>query len=361
MNGKERIKRILKRLPTDRVGIYDQFWTDTVSKWITEGKIEKFEDLADRFDFDIMATGGINLMADPDFVQQVVKEDDETITYLDGNGATFRWHKKRTGVYEHIAFTVTCREDWEKHIKPKLNPTPNRLNYEAYRAGRELAEKTGMFLAFYSSNVFSHMTAISGHEHILFGMADDPVWIQDMCKTYADLQCEMQDMLFSQEGWPDCLWYTEDLGYKLTPFMSKDMFGELLLPGYIQTIDHCHRHDTPVVFHTCGFMEPLLPQLVDAGIDALQSMEVKAGMDTLRIFENWGDRLTLIGGMDARTLETNDKEIVKAELDKKLPILMQNNGYVFHSDHSISDKVEYETFEFFENYGRKLGAYDVKE
>lgn len=358
LTGKERIQRILKHLPTDRVGIYEQFWTDTVNKWVAEGKIDKLEDLADRFDYDIMAGGGINLTADPDFVPKVVSEDTDTVTYLDGNGATFRWLKHRNGVYEHIAFTVTCRKDWELYIKPKLNPTPNRLAVDAYRTHRDQAEKSGRFLAFYSSNVFSYMTAISGHENILYGMADDPEWIMDMCETYANLQCELQDMLFSKEGWPDCLWYTEDLGYKGTPFMSQSMFGELILPGFKKTFDQCHQHNTPVILHSCGFMEPLLTQLVDIGLDALQAMEVKAGMDVLRIHEQWGDRLTLIGGMDARTMETNDLAVIKAELDKKLPVLMSNNGYILHSDHSISSNVEYDSLSFFENYGKKLGTYE---
>ncbi len=357
MNGKERIKRIFKRLPVDRVGIYEQFWTDTIRKWSNENKISKFEDLADRFDFDIMATGGINLTADPEFVQKVIKEDSETVTYLDGNGATFRWFKDRTGVYEHIDFTVKCREEWEKFVKPKLNPTPNRLNVEAYKSSKKLAEEKGKFLAFYCSNVFSHMTAISGHEHILFGMADDPEWIIDMCNTYSNLLCEMQDMLFSKEGWPDCLWYTEDLGYKGTPFMSPDMFKELIIPGFKKTFDHCHENSTPVVLHSCGFYEPLIPYLVEISVDALQSMEVKAGMDPLRIFNNWGDKLILIGGMDARKIESNNPVLIKEELDNKLPILMSKNSYILHSDHSISNNVEYESLEFFENYGKKLGTY----
>ena len=359
MNGKERISRILKHQTVDRVGVYEQFWNDTCKKWIAEKKIEKPEDLPERFDFDIVATGGINLTADISFGRKVLAEDDHTITCLDGNGATFRWQKNREGVMEHIAFSVTCRGDWEKIIKPKLTPEPERAGFDGYREAKRKAEREGRFLAFYCGNLFSHMTSVAGHEHTLFGMGDDPEWIEDMRDTYASLQCEMQDMLFSKEGWPDCMWYTEDLGFKKYPFMSPSMFDRYIKPGYKKTFDQCHENNTPVVLHSCGFMEPLLPSLVDIGLDALQAMEVKAGMDILRIYEKYGDRLSLIGGIDAREIESNDFARIKSELDAKLPILMGKNGYVLHSDHSISNNVEYESLEYFINYGKTIGSYEA--
>ena len=357
MTGKERVSRILRHQPVDRVGVFEQFWSDALKKWEAEGKIENPDDLPERFGFDIMAAGGIDLTADYSFAPKTVAEDDRTVTRLDGNGATLRQFKDRNGVMEHVSFSVTCRKDWEDKIKHKLTPEPGRAAFGEYRDAKQKAEKDGRFLAFFSSNVFSYMTLIAGHEHTLHGMADDPEWVEDMCGTYANLQCEMQDMLFSKEGWPDCLWYTEDLGYKQSPFMSPAMFDRYIKPGYIKTFGQCHDNGTPVVLHSCGYMEPLIPSLVDAGMDALQAMEVKAGMDVLRIYEKYGDKLALIGGLDAREIESNDLARVKAEIDKKLPVLMGKYGYILHSDHSISNNAEYGSLEYFINYGKAVGTY----
>jgi len=357
MNGKERISRILKRLPVDRVGVYEQFWNDAIKKWVSEKKIASAGELPDRFGFDIAHGGGINLTADIDFVPEIIAEDESTVTSLDGNGATFRRFKNREGVMEHIGFAVRCREDWERLIKPKLTPIPARAAFAHYRESKRLAEESGRFFAFYCSNVFSMMTCVAGHEHILHGMADDPEWIDDMCETYAGLLCEMQDMLFSKEGWPDCLWYTEDLGFKGRPFMSPAMFERHIKPGYKKSFGQCHENNTPVVLHSCGFLEPFLPHLVDIGLDALQAIEVKSGMDVLRIHEKYGDRLVLIGGMDAREIESNDPSRIKAEIDAKMPVLMAKGGYILHSDHSISNNVEYESLEYFIDYGKTAGTY----
>jgi uroporphyrinogen decarboxylase len=109
--------------------------------------------------------------------------------------------------------------------------------------------------------------------------------------------------------------------------------------------------------HSCGFIEPLLPGMVEAGIDCLQVIEVKAGMDLLRIYRNFGDRLSLMGGIDVRVLYTNDKAVIDAELLKKIPTVKGHFGYVLHSDHSIPDTVNYDSYRYFVDRGMELGSY----
>ena len=66
-------------------------------------------------------------------------------------------------------------------------------------------------------------------------------------------------------------------------------------------------------------MEALIPALIEAGIDCLQPLEVKAGMDLLKLKQRFGDQIALIGGMDERILETNDRQAVEAELLSNCP------------------------------------------
>ncbi|MEI8196809.1 MAG: uroporphyrinogen decarboxylase family protein, partial [Phycisphaerae bacterium] len=126
-------------------------------------------------------------------------------------------------------------------------------------------------------------------------------------------------------------------------------------PGHTKTIRYAHDLKLPVIMHSCGFVEPLLPGMMEAGIDALQVIEVKAGMDPLRIFKNYGDKLSLIGGIDVRVLYTNDKKKIDAELEAKIPTLKKGFGYVLHSDHSIPATVNYDTYRYFVQRGLELG------
>ena len=111
------------------------------------------------------------------------------------------------------------------------------------------------------------------------------------------------------------------------------------------------------MFHCDGYVEALVPSLIEAGINCLQPLEAKAGMDLLKLKKRFGDQIALIGGMDARILETNDLQAVDAELLSKLPGVMAGNGYVLQVDHSVSPLVDYETYKFFVERGLEIGTY----
>ena len=74
-------------------------------------------------------------------------------------------------------------------------------------------------------------------------------------------------------------------------------------------------------------------------------------MDLLKIKKDFGDRIALIGGMDVRTLLTNDLDVVRRELEAKVPGVMAGSGYVLQVDHSVPDQVNYETYRYFVEKG----------
>ncbi len=357
MTGIERIARLLRREPADRIGLFEHFWGDTRERWAAEGHVEPDEDLATHFGFDVSLCWPFNMVADLDFEPVVVEETDETVLTRDGNGALLRRHKLHDATPEHVDFAVRDRATWETLARPLLRPERRRIDFAAYRAARRAAAGAGRFFCWSGVNVFELMHPLCGHEHMLIGMALDPDWVRDMVETYADLTVELMEILFAEEGEPDGIWFYEDMGFKERPFMSPQMYGEIVMPGHRRTFDYAHSRGLAVIVHSCGYVEPLLPGLVEAGMDCLQVMEVKAGMDPVRIKRDFGDRIALCGGMDARNLVANDREAIGRELAAKIPVLMDGGGYILHSDHSIPDTCDYETYRFFVDEGLRLGTY----
>ena len=357
MTGVERIGNILRRKPVDRIGLFEHFWGDTLKKWREQGHIEQGTDLATHFGFDIGTCGCFNMVADMAFEPEVVEETEETVLTRDGNGAVLRRHKLHNATPEHVDFAVTDRAAWDELIRPHLTPSRERINFEAYRNARKATAEKDRFFCWAGTNVFERMHPVCGHEHMLVGMALDPDWVRDMATVYAGLTIELMETLFAEEGKPDGIWFYEDMGFKNRPFMSPAMYRELILEAHRKTCDFAHSLDLPVIMHSCGFIEPLLPGMVEAGIDCLQVIEVKAGMDPLRIKQQFGDRIVLCGGMDARNLVANDVDAIGAELLQKVPALMRDSGYILHSDHSIPTTTEYGTYRFFVDRGLELGTY----
>ncbi|MBE5816333.1 MAG: hypothetical protein E7315_01250 [Clostridiales bacterium] len=358
MTGKERISKILKHEKTDRIGLYEHFWGDTMNEW--RPIIGDVGNVTTKFGFDMNECWPTNISARVDFNWELVCEDENTATYLDGNWATLRRHKKHDTTPEHISFGIDSRAKWEELAKPLITDDSlleKRINFDAYRNTKRQADENGQFFMWSGVNVFECMHPIVGHEEMLCAMIYDPEWIEDMAQTYADLTIKAQKLLFEREGYPDGIWYYEDMGYKGAPFMSPEMYKRFIFPSHKKTCEFAHSHSLPVIMHSCGFIEPLLPYMIEAGIDALQAMEVKAGMDLLRIYENYGDKIALIGGMDVREIYSNDKARIDAMLERIIPVVKQGYAYVLHSDHSIPKTVTYDTYQYFIKKGLELGKY----
>jgi uroporphyrinogen decarboxylase len=386
MTSKERIERILRRQPTDRIGLFEVFWTETARQWSAEGHFARPEMAEDHFGIELRRCRPLDFVANlgvGDTVleendttrlgiaggpanagrrEEVIEETETTRLVRDGNGAVLRWIKGSSGAPEHVDFLVKDRRAWEEHIRPHLLNADNharRVNFDLYRSMRAGCARQSLFLTCGVVGPFDLMTPVCGHEHLLVGMALDPDWARDMVNVYTELTIELLEILFAREGGPDGLWVWEDLAFKQRPFLSPTMYRELLFPAHQRLFQWAHDRKLPVIFHSDGFVEPLLPDLIEAGIDCLQPLEVKAGMDLLRVKQRFGGRIALIGGMDARVLETNDPAAVRAELEAKLPGAMAGGGYVLQVDHSVSNRVDYATYKLFAEIGLRLGSYET--
>ncbi len=102
--------------------------------------------------------------------------------------------------------------------------------------------------------------------------------------------------------------------------MSPAMYKEIIWPAHKQTFDYATRQGLPVIVHSCGFVEPLVPGLIEAGMDCLQAMEVKAGMDMLRLCKQLRRPHRLLRRhRRARARSANDREAIDARTGDEDP------------------------------------------
>ena len=369
ITNKERFQRILDHQPVDRIGLFEVFWRETARKWSHQGYFEKPEMISDYFGLDVRRTGYeitpvlwtlLNLVADLDAGEQIIEETETTKLVRNGNGAILRWGKDR-GSAGARRFSRQGPQDLGG-ARPaisgrcqQLSPA-DRSGAIPQHGGADCARKN-VFLSTAVLGAFDAMNALCGHECVLAGMATDPDWLKDMCDVYATVTIDMLEMAYQEVGLPDGLWVWDDLGFKQRPFMSPGMYREIVLPAHKRLFDFAHGKGLPVVLHCDGMVESLIPLLIEAGINCLQPLEVKAGMDLLKIKKAFGDRIALIGGMDVRTLLSNDLDVVRRELEAKMPGVMAGGGYVLQVDHSLPDQVSYETYRYFVDKGLELGTY----
>ncbi len=357
MTSKEKVTAALDRNNRGVIPVSLTPWESLLVKLLDEGKLPD-RDFWEHFNLDMRRGGAcVDSIANLDFEPQVLEETEETKLVLDGNGAKLRLHKAHESTPEHVDFTVRDRQSWQEHARSfLLEVDERRINVDDYIAGRKIAETNDRFFYHATMAPFEQMHRLCGHEYLLMGMALDPEWVQDMVMTYAKFTVKHLEVLFEKGGKPDGMFYFEDMGFKQKPFMSPAMYDDIMLPGHKLLFDFAHSIGCKVMVHSCGYVEPLVPGLIEAGMDCLQAMEVKAGMDLPTLFDKFGDKIAFFGGFDVRTLIENDRDQIDREFEKVDYVLKNGGGYILHTDHSEPPEIEYETLEYFLSKGRNYLA-----
>ena len=145
------------------------------------------------------------------------------------------------------------------------------------------------------------------------------------------------------------------MGYKRNQFFSLRTYRELLKPVHQRAIDWAHAKGVKAHLHSCGDVRPFVPELVEIGLDALNPLEVKAGMDPVALKRQFGDKLVLHGGINAVLWDKPDP--IEAEMRRVIPVLKEDGGYIFSSDHSVPSSVSLEDFRRIIDLAKTLGAY----
>jgi len=100
----------------------------------------------------------------------------------------------------------------------------------------------------------------------------------------------------------------------------------------------------------------LVPEFIDMGLDGLNPLEVKAGMDAVEIKREYGDKLLLHGGVNAVLWDKPDE--IEAEMRAVIPAVKEHGGYIFSSDHSVPSSVSLDDFRRITDLAKQLGNYE---
>jgi len=352
MTSHERFKRMFEHREADRVPVIDGPWGATIERWHREGMPENMS-YVDFFGLDKVA--GIGVDNSPRYECRVVEETEDYQVTTNAWGATMKNWKHAASTPEFLDFTIVDRASWEK-AKERMTPTMDRVNWDHlkthYKQWREQGYwiQAGLWFGF----DVTHAWAV-GTERLLMAMIDDPEWCRDMFQHLLDVGIALLDKVWEEGYTFDMVAWPDDMGYKHSLFFSVDTYRELLQPVQKKAVDWIHSKKAKAHIHSCGYVEKLVPELLDIGIDALNPMEVKAGMDPIKLKREFGDRLVLHGGVNAMLWD--DKEAIEQEIRRVVPVLKEKGGYIFSSDHSVPSSVGLDDFRTIVRLAKEVGSY----
>jgi len=152
----------------------------------------------------------------------------------------------------------------------------------------------------------------------------------------------VDDLIDVAGGRFDLVFYGDDVAHQGGPLISPEMYRQYVKPRQRRLIEFVKsRTSAPIIYHSCGAVASLLPDLVDIGIDVLNPVQVAAeGMDTLRLKQEFGRVLAFWGAIDTqKVLPFGTVEDVRAEVRRRIDDLDGEGGYVVNSVHNIQPDV----------------------
>lgn len=352
MTSKERFSRMFQHKEADRVPIFDSPWAGTIARWEREG-MPKGMDWRDYFDTDKVSTISVDIT--PRYEEKVLEETDDYRIVTSEWGVTMKQFKEQDSTPEFLDFTVTTPEAWEK-AKARMTVSKDRIDWKRLEQDYAKWQQEGHWIEgmFWFGFDVTHSWTV-GTETMLIAMIEEPEWVEDMFDTYLDRSIQHFNMIWDAGYRFDSIFWYDDMGYKNTPFFSNEMYRSLLQKYHKKAVAWAHDHGIYARLHSCGDIMPLLPDIMDTGIDALNPIEIKAGMDVFKIKKDYGDRLVLHGGINA--VLWDDKEAIVEAIRQAVPVLKENGGYIFASDHSIPNSVSLENMRSIINTVKEVGKY----
>ena len=352
MTSRERFLRMFEHKEADRIPIIDEPWNGTIRRWKQEG-MPADADWRDFFGVDKVET--IRADISPRYPEVILEEDEKSFIKTSKWGVTMRHFKQEDSTPEFLDYKVTTPETWEE-CKARMLADAERINWKHLEKNFPIWQTEGRWIKaeFWFGFDVTH-SWMMGTENHLIAMYEEPELVVDMYNTYLDCCIKQFSKIWDAGYRFDEIYWPDDMGYKVTTFFSNELYRELLKPVHKRAIDWAHERGIYAHLHSCGNIMSRIDDLMDIGIDALNPLEVKAGMQPILLKEKYGEKLTLHGGVNAVLWDKKD-EIIE-EIRRCVPALKENGGYIFSSDHSIPSSVSLENFRTIVEEVKIVGKY----
>lgn len=383
MTAREKFLSVMRGAPGRRVEEVPKvefgYWAGTIRRWLNEG-LEQCEPVPEEIPDGeaIMANctissrglekaGDVNVQPvfaldqyltkfpvdySPRFPVERLERGEDYVVYRDAYGVT---NKNDPGLRSLPLELNNPVKDWQSWnaYKERYNPETieERLPQPWAAIVTRLKERdfpirlggtNGGFLGF--------PRQIMGLTNYLMTLYDDPALIHDVCDTFLHFLIAYYDRII-RDVQVDCILIWEDMAGKQGSLISPDHFRAFLAPRYRAMVEFARDVGVDIVLtDSDGYVEELIPLIVETGVTGMYPFERAAGNDLLRIREAFPD-FQILGGFDKRVLFRGSKrEAIEGELAITRAMLARGR-YIPHVDHFVSPDCTWKNFSY---YRRRL-------
>jgi len=229
--------------------------------------------------------------------------------------------------------------------------------YEGLKEEIKDAKENGLAVVWNNINIFEKAWGLRGNDELLVDFFVN----QDMAACLLDRLTEL--WIFSAkkgaELKTDIIWTGDDIGMQDRMMMSPDTWRKWIKPRFEKIIKSAKDINPHIIicYHSDGFIEPVIPDLIEIGVDVLNPVQPEC-MDPAKIKKLYGDKLAFWGTIGIQTtLPFGTPEEVRRVVKERIETVGAGGGLVISPTHAIEPEVPLENITAFVKAAKEYGKY----
>ena len=243
------------------------------------------------------------------------------------------------GCYFDIWEMIISRYDWAG--------IPVHVDLGGHFAGQVIPEAVRRFgkrVMIYDFNGQGTFWMLPGSQMMEFAvkLRERPDELHEEARRKRDASIELAKVQVGQGV--DFICINSDYGYNRGPFVSPAKFAEFVTPYLAEIVDAIHRLGVKAILHSDGDLRQILDQLVSTGLDGYQSVDPQGHMDIAEVKRKYGDRLVLMGNVQASLLQEVDEELIRQSVRYCMTNAKPGGRYIFSTSNCIFKGMPLESY-----------------
>jgi len=248
-------------------------------------------------------------------------------------------------------------------------PWPEPRDYFVFEGlshrARKLRETTDYAVGGYmgGGSLFEQAWYLRGYPELLIDFMVNKDFAHALLSKIVAVRKKNAEQYLGEVGqYLDVFQIGDDIATQEGPAMSPELYREMLKPYHAELFQYIkERTSAKLYFHSCGGITPLIDDLIEIGVDALNPIQVSAkGMDTAGLKERFGKRLVFWGAIDSlHALPFGSPEDVRAEVRQRISDLGTGGGYILSGVHNLQPDISPENILAMYDEGMRFGKYPL--
>jgi uroporphyrinogen decarboxylase len=240
------------------------------------------------------------------------------------------------GTYDEICLNPLAGKDEISDIKAYKWPSPDILDFSHFPKEASRHSDRAIIGVFTWGSYFI-ASFVRGLENLMMDFAIRRDYVDYLFKTISEISgAALTKMLESYGDGIDIVYMADDYCSQDAPLFSPDDFKEFVVPYLTHLVDITHKHNKKFLLHVCGAVRPLLPMIIDAGVDMLEPIQIRAaGMDPAGLKKDFGRDICFYGGVDLQQIMCKGTPLqVADEVKRLIDILGRDGGFILGPGHT---------------------------